>query len=304
MGVGAYGPVQELILLHHALTLHPQWVVEAFYSGNDLYDAYNMVYTMKQVADLRSGDPEVIRAIGKAETESPLEQTMERTIQECVGNFDYRQNTPNSWSIFGSPRHFLSEHSKLYGLARAARQVASDKTARALSPDERWGEQVSLARRSRGGWIPFEKGHARTILAPAYRLTALKMEDPRIHEGLRVSIGAIKKMSSLAQKSGVHFMVALIPTKELVFFDASGIGSNGALATVVELARQEQLMWTEVKNQLRLSGISYVDMLPPLRDSLGADRSPYPESFDGHPNSQGYKVIAATVWRAITDSPQ
>jgi hypothetical protein len=126
------------------------------------------------------------------------------------------------------------------------------------------------------------------------------MNDPRIHEGLRLSIEAIRRMSRITQPQNVRFMAALIPTKEFVFFAAFRGKLNNVSAPLAELARREEIMWTEVKKELDASGVAYAELLPALRDSLAAGKSPYPESFDGHPNSQGHKVIAAAVWSALT----
>jgi len=293
MGVPTYGPVQELVLMNHAMTLRPQWVVVGFYAGNDLCDAYSMVYTRKQITDLRSSDQSVISTIEKAEKDSPFQQTAEQSFQALSGNFGPEGTLTRA-------KAFLSKHSRLWGLLRAARRAVTKKTLPTISPDVPWSQQVSLARRSRGLWVPFEKVPVRTIFTPQVRLTALKMEDPRIHEGLRVSVEAIRRMSSITQNTGVHFMVVLIPTKERVFFDTFGGDTDGTLRAITELAHNEQEMLTELKNELRVSGISYIDVLPALRESLSEGESPYPIGADGHPNARGHKAIAAAVWRAMT----
>src|SRR2546427_2430529 len=41
--VPGYGPVQSLILWEEAVALHPEIIIEAFYAGNDLFDAFDMV---------------------------------------------------------------------------------------------------------------------------------------------------------------------------------------------------------------------------------------------------------------------
>jgi hypothetical protein len=293
MGVPNYGPVEELVLMSHAMTLRPQWVVVGFSCGTDLHDAFSMVYTRKQIIDLRSSDQSVISAIEKAEKESPLDQNAERFMRALTGNFDPA-------GTLSRAKAFLSKHSRLWGLLRAARRVVMKNTVPTVSPDVPWSEQVSLARKSGGLWVPFEKVRVRTIFTPQVRLAALKMEDPRIHEGLRVSVEAIKRMSSITQNAGVRFMVVLIPTKEHVFFDTFGGDTDGTLQAVTKLAHEEQEMLTELKNELRVNDISYIDVLPALRESLNEGESPYPIGADGHPNARGHKAIADAVWRAMT----
>ncbi len=300
MGVPGYGPVQELLLMSHAMTLRPQRVVAAFYSGNDLYDAFHMVYTRKQISDLRSSDQSVLSAIDKAETQMPLDQPNLRFFPVYVGNLDGNPVAPVANSGGNSVRRFLSEHSRLWAMLRAGKRVVMEKSARTVSPDDYWSEQVSVARRSGGLWIPFEKGRVRTIFVPQYRLTALKMEDPRIREGLRVSVEAIRRMTSITQNAGLRFTLVLIPTKELVFFDAFGGDADWSLPAVTALAHEEQKMWTELKNELRVSNVAYIDVLPALSECLSEGETPYDIGADGHPNARGHKAIAVAVWRAMT----
>ena len=248
-----------------------------------------MVYTRNQIIDLRSNDQSTINAIDKAEAESPLSQTVDRLSDVNGGKFDSSGGSDEQ--LVNPIRRFFSEHSRLWGVLRAVRRAVTD---------EPWNEQVSQARRSGGLWVPFEKGRIRTVLVPQYRFVALNMEDPRIREGLRVSIEAMRRMSNISQKSGVHFTVVLIPTKELVFFETFRDDRDGALVAVKQLANEEQQMLAEFKNQLRLSGISYVDMLPALCASLSAGESPFFITSDGHLNMRGHKVVAAALWRAIT----
>jgi hypothetical protein len=292
MGVPAYGPVQELVLMSRAMKFRPRGVAEAFYAGNDLYDAYHMVYTKDQKAELRSDDTKIISAINKAEKDTPLDQTVERLYQTYIGNFASPVGSSHDLGPSTNPaRRFLSEHSRLWGLFRAAKRAMTNQL---------WNEQLIEARKSGGLWIPFQKGRIRTILVPQYRFVALKMEDPRIREGFHISVEAIRRMSSIAQENGVRFTVVLIPTKERAFFEAFAGDSDGQLVTVKGLAAEEAMMSDELKSDLRLNGIPCIDVLPALRDSLRAGESPYPVTFDGHPNVHGHKIIAAAVWRAMT----
>ena len=139
----------------------------------------------------------------------------------------------------------------------------------------------------------------RTILTPDYRLAVVNLEDPRIREGLRVSIELMKRMSAIAQRDGAQFTIVLIPTKELVFLDTFGVVSPDALTPLAKLGRNEQEVWREIKNELHKSGISYVDVLPALRVALRVGESPYQITSDGHPNARGHKAIAEAVWRHL-----
>jgi hypothetical protein len=170
---------------------------------------------------------------------------------------------------------------------------------RSVGSDALWAKVVGEARTTGGKWVPFEQGPVRTILTPDYRLAVVNLEDPRIREGLRVSIELMKRMSAIAQRDGAHFTIVLIPTKELVFLDTFGVVSPDALTPLAKLGRNEQEMSREIKNELHKSGLSYVDVLPALRDALRAGESPYQITSDGHPNARGHKAIAEAVWRHL-----
>ena len=290
MGVSGYGPVQHLALIHQAISLHPRWVLEALYAGNDLYDAFYMTYRWSQPTDLRSTDPAIVSAIDNAETQARI---------LGVDEFRTGPGRPDSNPPPGL-RSYLAQHSSLWGLLRAVKAVAiTTNYFRSVGSDALWAKVVGEARTTGGKWVPFEQGPVRTILTPDYRLAVVNLEDPRIREGLRVSIELMKRMSAIAQRDGAHFAIVLIPTKELVFLDTFGVVSPDALTPLAKLGRNEQEVWREIKNELHKSGISYVDVLPALRVALRAGESPYQITSDGHPNARGHKAIAEAVWRHL-----
>src|SRR5215470_4841830 len=72
MAFGGWGPLESEALLEQALALHPAVVIEAIYSGNDLYDAFIAVYGGRQRADLAATDAGVAAAVAEAERCEPL----------------------------------------------------------------------------------------------------------------------------------------------------------------------------------------------------------------------------------------
>src|SRR5215831_8543819 len=50
-------PVDSLLLWDEALSLLPKTIIEAFYAGNDLFDAYVRVYKDGKFPELKSSDP-------------------------------------------------------------------------------------------------------------------------------------------------------------------------------------------------------------------------------------------------------
>jgi hypothetical protein len=115
MAFSGYGPTHSLLLLHEAIDLNPKLIIDAFYAGNDLYDSYSHVYERMQLPDLKTSDPGVIRAISAAENLDPLAQKISRLFWLNCGEGQYHPPTS------GAFREFFSMHSRLYGLARAAK---------------------------------------------------------------------------------------------------------------------------------------------------------------------------------------
>jgi hypothetical protein len=286
MGVPGYGPVHSVALMNRVLAFHPQSVIEAVYSGNDLWDAYSMTYRGSGFEGLRSTDRAVLSAINNAEAhDNGIHQ-----FSAIVGSSE--RNQPNV------VRRYLARHSSLWGLLRATKAVVNTRLLAPRAPDARWAQAVKEARDARGQLVPFEREPVRTVFTPHYRFAAMDLDDPRIREGLRICIEEMKQLFAITHRNGARFTVVLIPTKELVFFDTFG-SAFPALNPLAAAGRTEHEMWDEFKNELRLSGISFVDALPALRDALSVGESPYPADADGHPNARGHRAIAAAVVRHL-----
>jgi hypothetical protein len=273
MAYGGYGPAHSVALIEEAHELRPRVVIEAFYSGNDLFDCFDMVYVRKQLPELASDDADLLRAAELRERESPLEA-------EVLGLFKAERRV--------GPRQWLASYSKTWAVARALR--------RALAPEADWDEW-----RSRGlatqGWLVVDDHRGRTILTPKYRLSALNLDDPRIRVGQQT---AFRALAALAAKAGeARMLVVLIPTKELVFAEvAADSVSEPSYASLLSF---EQHHWEETRTILDEKGIAFVDTLPALRAALEGGVPIYQESSDGHPAPAGQAVISEAVRSALVE---
>ncbi len=287
MAHGGYGPGHSLLLWDEAATLRPRVVVEAFYAGNDLYDSFNLVYNRRQLPDLRHADPEVERRVLAAEKRGPIGS------RPLAGEGALPSSPPSGESGF-STRRLLDRYSRLHGLvggiAREVRQVRQR-----IFPDAKWEKRARLAAADPETMRVFDDGRSRTVFTSARRLAALDQTDPRIAEGQRISLEAIARMSALALDEHVRFMVALIPTKELVF-KSSVLDPSERFRRLIE---NEERLWATTVSFLEDLGVEYVDALPDLREALSLGNQPYPESRDGHPNRAGQRAIAGAVNRQL-----
>ncbi len=156
---------------------------------------------------------------------------------------------------------------------------------------EKWEKAKAFAEANPAYCQVFSNGQFRTIFTSEYRLSALDLDDPRIAEGLQISLRAIKAMHERATARDIRFLVVLVPIKETVF---RGRWQHPSLS-YRRLTEEEGRFWTLTKDFLARHGIAYLDTLSALQELLAAGIQPYQVSQDGHPNRHGHRAIAKLV---------
>ena len=282
LAFGGYGPVHSLGLWDMGAKLKPRVVVEAFYSGNDLFDAYDIVYGRNQFTALRSRDGDVLDSISALNTAQPLSDQVEREL----GKWEEPKvaGTPSVW------RERISTHSRIYGLLRRTRYEL-----RAFLREQRdpWQRALELVSRNPQSFVVIDVAERQTVLTPAYRQNALDLDDPRIAEGLRICLESLRLLRDRSEEMGARFVVLLIPTKELVLEEFCREQSLGlSNEELVQLWSNERMMWEQAKVFLEDNEIDFADALPWLRLRLIQGQQPYQRNHDGHPNAVGYRAIA------------
>lgn len=291
MGLGGYGPVHSLLLWEEALAYRPELIIEAIYAGNDLHDAFSIVYHRGQLPELKTGDPGQQQLIGQTEQADPLARKVGKT---------YRRGRTKS-ALRMAIKGWLIEHSRVVGLLRRTQfELSRWQKAREPAPsaEEKWAEAQAFAAKHPEYARAFSSGSARTIFTPAYRLVALDNDDPRIREGGHIIREAVGRMHRLAADGGIRFIVLLIPTKELAFGE---LAQQMDAPAYQDLLRNERQFWQETKAFLEKNSIEYVDTLQPLRAELEAGKQPYRMSYDGHPNAHGQETIARALYSYLSD---
>jgi hypothetical protein len=142
---------------------------------------------------------------------------------------------------------------------------------------------------------------ATTAFTPALRLAVLNLGDDTVQEGLRLSLDRLDRMEETCRAAGVHLLVALIPTKERVYASCMmARNDHPEIGTFRRLIENEREVLRQVERRLDEDGVRYVDLATALSEAaaLGAV---YPANDDGHPNAEGYSVIARAVAQSITD---
>ncbi|UCG16051.1 MAG: SGNH/GDSL hydrolase family protein [Phycisphaerales bacterium] len=295
MSFPGWGPVHYLILWDRAARLRPRVIVEAFYSGNDLYDAFHSVYDIGQFPDLKTRDHEQARMLAEAEQIEPYSHVVGRHFRLALGPREPKSETRGP---LGELARTCASHIRLFGAVYKACAIVPSMLQPREKPD--WGTICADAQARGDDLWPFEHDGTRTVLTPAYRMAALNLSDPRIREGHQVSLRTFSRKQDRASRAGAEFVVLLIPTKELAFKDAVERGLSGIPSTYVELIRFEERMWEDTKGYLDQQGIVYVDALPALRACVSGDSPAYPMSTDGHPTAAGHRAIAESLSRELS----
>ncbi|MCC7430484.1 SGNH/GDSL hydrolase family protein [bacterium] len=286
LAYGGYGQTHNLILLDEAFQLKPKLVVETFYTGNDLYDCFAHVYEKKQFPELKSTQADILQKIRELETQNPLKAKISATFENLATKPAKEKINPET-----SLKEFLAEKSKLYGLFRAVKKIYELKTQKTD-----W-QKIRQEAKQKQDCLVVETEKIKTVLTPNYRFLALNLNDPRIAEGFRISLEAIRLANEKAKSQGVKFLVLIIPTKEIVFENFVAKGSN---KTYTQLLENEKLVSGRLKTFLQTQKIDFVDALPELVKFAEQGKQPYKAISDGHPNENGYKTIAKTVFEKIS----
>lgn len=292
MAFGGYGPVHCLILLDEALELKPKLVIEAFYAGNDLYDSYSLVYYKNQLPELKTSEKRVIRDIHKAEDVESLEDKILGMFERIFG----RGGISRQFSKTRSWMEYFSEHCRIYGLFLSIKRV---HTSYILKKNGVKNHVMQKKIRDSEDFQFFENGSLKTVFIPNYRLCALDLDDPRIAEGKRISLEAIRIMKWKTEVANAEFVVLLLPTKELVFKDTVYSASTTIPEVYLNLIETEELFWQRTRNYLEDQGIYFIDALPVLRRCILDGAQPYQVSYDGHPNYIGHRAIAQALLSKI-----
>ena len=296
MAYGGYGATHYLVLAREALEeLHPEVIVVAIYAGNDLLDSWRMVHERGQLPELLldGADPHGTAA---GRTGDPPPQSDWLRLREVTAAPD---------STASGVRSALARHTKLYGLARAvkrtaARRFAAGAGAERAAPDHD-AIRATLARADSLMLLPVRSGAVTTVLTPAARMAVVELSDPRIREGLRLSVAALRQLETETSGTGVDLVVLMIPTKEHVFAPWVDPSSGAGADEVRRLVDNESRIWEEFSALCQeFVDVECVSALAGLRGAVERESNPYFTDWDGHPNRLGHRVLAGAVADSVT----
>lgn len=265
LSLPGYDPVDYYYLMQtEAFRLNPSVIIVGFYLGNDLSEVYRNVYSRRHWEGLRKADF------------VPEKDIVLKSVESIAA--DEARNR-----FLGSLRGWLAHNSILY---RITTFYFADIIKFAGN---------SYKNANNGVTIFEDTGtEIRTSFTPSMRLGALDISDQRIQEGMRISLEVFNMMKKSCEQKKIRFIVLLIPTKESVF--AGYIENKSELtnsAVINELILKERSVNELIKAEFNKQGIPFIESLGPLSRAIGKKQI-YPY-FDGHPNGNGYRIIAETA---------
>jgi len=267
MGMGGYGPNQYAHLLSsRALGLKPKTIIVGLYMGDDFENAYLITYGLEHWRRLRGPAPR-------------------------SADFDI-WTSPPALSWHKRLRVWLSRNSLLYQLVFHGPLLGSVK-----------GEvQIRNAAALHDGAVTLDLTDKNILEAflPRNLLKNLDQNSEPVREGMRITYQLLGEMNQIAREAGVRFLVAVIPTKEMVFaeyLEHDEFNPEGAV--IDRLLANERIARERTFGFLQSAGIDHVDTLPALRNNAG-QRLYARTSTDMHPGPNGYRVIAGAIGNALT----
>src|SRR5262249_38367201 len=239
MGLGGYGPNQYFHLLQtKAIKLKPQTIVVGLYMGDDFENAFLITYGLDHWAYLR-------------------------TLPKEKVNFDiWEAPTAPTWQK--KIRIWLSRHSVIYQLVFHGPLLGRFQGETQIKYAPQFSDRATAL------IIP-EKNILEGFL-PTGILRRLDQESESVREGMRITFKLLAEMNEISRQNNAQFVVAVIPTKEMVFAEYLEHNSQLPLSDVVDkVISNERSAREKTFEFLKHSQIAYVDTLPALRRSLSQE---------------------------------
>ncbi len=262
MGLGGYSPIQYYYLLNEkALKLNPKIIIVGLYFGNDFLDTYNMIYTYQYWDKFKDKNINFKNKVFVGEKPRFYDESNKRKI-----------------------RDFLGRNSILYRIAARSKIGDLFRVTEVKIKEMQDNQNVVVRDKNNDMLTAFTHGG---------RLGVLDFETKEVNEGFKKTLFLINKMNEISIKKNIAFLVLIIPTKELVY-EKYFEKNNDKFKLLFKSVKNEHEARRKLKNFLNDNSISFVDATPYLQRKTG-DIVPYNKNDDGHPNKNGYAIIAKTV---------
>jgi len=289
LAVGGYGPAEYSYLLHtQGLPLSPKLVIVGLYIGNDAPNAYNSVYGNIYWQDLRLSN---IREYIPKLSDPNEELILQHGVDPTSSKFKLLQR-----------RRWLSAHSRVYKLLGHVTWPLRVKLGLASSHEEKKKMVEDILSRQNEVAILYKNDFIGTILRPKYRFDAVDVQDARVKEGLRLTEKILGRDAAQMKEAGIQYMIAIIPTKELVYEEYFKKINQSVDPELADFASKELRFKQDIILFCLHNHIVCLDLQPALTKALESNRTIYPRDHDSHPVSEGYKVMAEAIHSFIMNN--
>jgi lysophospholipase L1-like esterase len=150
-------------------------------------------------------------------------------------------------------------------------------------------------------------GNERVDFTPRLRLLANRRDGASVKAGYAIMARVAGLIAQKGKAAGVRVIFTAIPTKETVYRDLIRTRGIEAPADYRQLVADEAANVAEFRASIEGSGGTYVDLVTPMTAAALRHSDLYPPE-DGHPNANGYRLIAdalaPAVAAALPDPPR
>jgi len=305
MGYGSWGAIHHLALLPEALALKPKILLVALYFGSDLFDSYERVYQDQEFEAFQTHDAEVRTLIAGLRSEQPLLEKIKKNteIREDLERQSRAEKTlrPESGikTILLKFRFFHLIRTFKWTIEGTMHENAI-AGGEAQGSKEQWQQQRVREERHPDIYDFFESGPIRTVFLPPLRLLALDSEDPRIQEGFRITVQAVRAIRDRTRQSGIRMILLLLPTKELAFEKLASESPNPQSRLYLRLVESESHWRNRLRETLSNQGMEFLDLLEVFQKALARNEEIFFMSENGHPNAAGQRFIAQEVAKHLS----
>ncbi len=274
--------VQHYYLLDKALSFNPEYVLHGFYLGNDLLDAYHIVYNNENWKHLRNEEKK------ENTTESTRSEDVRRMIKsgQDSGSFKYKLRRT---------RDYIRSKSYFYSLLGNVTRKAREKMGLAETNEEKNQRIKKWLQDNPDKGYYYEHDNLGTIMSPTYRYNTVDLSNPDTKEGFAITKKLWIEMRDDTNEKEAEFVIVIIPTKEYVYsqyFNKEGIEIGEYLNDIIE---KEKNVIEETKSFCLENNLPFIDVTEHMSLALSQGQKIYPESLDGHPLPEGYKRIAEAI---------
>jgi hypothetical protein len=139
-----------------------------------------------------------------------------------------------------------------------------------------------------------------TVLEPRRRIQVLDQAKPEIRIGLSETLKTLSSIKDDCASLHTDCTVVLIPTKESVYWPLVKDHLDEARYEITSrLVESEKMAHDKIVDFLKNNAIKFVDCLEAMRSA--AIEAPLYPAVGGHPNADGYEVIARQVWKTLNE---